>query len=69
MHLLSQMHFKVSHIFKEENFCADKMTNIGLSTNRFRWDSLPSSIWNDLNHNRLSLPLYMFVNFGVCVYS
>jgi hypothetical protein len=33
MHILSQMHFKVTHIFKEGNCCAYKMINIGLSIN------------------------------------
>jgi hypothetical protein len=48
---LSQMHFKVTHIFREWNCCADKMDNISLSINNFTWwNSLSKSIWNDFNH-------------------
>lgn len=56
-HLNSQTHFKVTHIFREENCRADKMISIDLSTNSFTWwNNLSNSIFNDFNHNRLVLP-------------
>jgi hypothetical protein len=37
------MHFKGTHIFREENCCVDKMANIDLPINSFTWwDNLPS---------------------------
>jgi hypothetical protein len=35
LNLLSEQHFKITYIFREVNCCADKMTNICLSTTNY----------------------------------
>jgi len=59
----SQMNFIVSHIYREENTCADLLANIGLTINdTMWWDNVPNAIKFDLVRNELGLPNYRFVN-------
>jgi len=58
--------FKVTHIYKEENCCVGRMTNISISVSSLTWwDNLPNSIKDDFHHNRLCLPLYKFYTFSL----
>jgi hypothetical protein len=51
----------LSHVFREGNFVADKLVNIGRSVNEFTWwNSAPSSIRADLARNRDGLPYFRF---------
>jgi hypothetical protein len=46
------MHVLVSHVFREGNFVAEKLANLGLSLNDFTWwNFAPSSIWAELAGN------------------
>jgi ribonuclease HI len=42
LHMTKSMHFMVTHIFREQNTCADKLTSIGLSVRNFIW-------WNEVH--------------------
>jgi len=58
-----QMNFIVSHIYREDNTCADLLANIDLTTSEnLWWDECPSEIRGDLIRNKLGLPNYRFVN-------
>jgi hypothetical protein len=51
----------VSHVFREGNSVADKLSKLGLNVNEFTWwNSAPSSIRADLARNRDGLPFYRF---------
>ncbi|GAU26294.1 hypothetical protein TSUD_55920 [Trifolium subterraneum] len=59
--LTKNMRFIISHIFREGNRCADKIASIGLQSNSFIWwDSIPCSVSDLFNWNRLGLPDYRF---------
>jgi hypothetical protein len=46
------MQVLVSHVFREGNFVAEKLANLGLSLNDFAWwNFAPSSIWAELAGN------------------
>jgi ribonuclease HI len=58
---IRDMQIIVSHVFREGNFVADKLANLGLSVNEFTWwNSAPSSIRADLARNRDGLPYFRF---------
>ncbi|CAL0301660.1 unnamed protein product [Lupinus luteus] len=63
LHSISLIKFKVSHIYREGNSCADLLANCGV---KFKtdcwWNTTPSIISQDLNRNRNSLPFYRFRN-------
>lgn len=71
--LLSQMYFKITHIFWYKHYCADKITIIDFSHSRLGlflytfgfawWNNLRTSIWNDFNYSRLGISLYRFCRF------
>ena len=54
--------FRVSHIFREGNACADKLTNLGfIYRESCRWyNRLPSSLFLEFFMNKYSLPMYHF---------
>ena len=54
--------FRVTHIFREGNACADKLANLGfIHRESFRWyNRLPSSLFLEFFMNRYSLPMYHF---------
>ncbi|XP_019430034.1 PREDICTED: uncharacterized protein LOC109337509 [Lupinus angustifolius] len=55
--------FRISHIYREGNSCADKLASFGLESKRNTvWDSLPNFITDDCNRNRLVMPNYRFRN-------
>ena len=61
IHLISSMAFMVTHIYREDNRCADKLANIGLSSQSFTWwDQMPTQIGGDFTRNRLGLPYFRF---------
>ncbi|KAE9589176.1 putative ribonuclease H-like domain-containing protein [Lupinus albus] len=62
--LLKSMMCHVSHIYREGNSCADKLTNYGIHSNVFNWwNEAPSFILEEWRRNSLSLPAYRFYNF------
>jgi len=64
MVLSGNMNLFLTHISREENCCADKLANIGLTTDTFIWmDDVPIQVRADFTRNRLGLPCYRFVNF------
>jgi ribonuclease HI len=64
MILAENMNLIVTHIFREGNCCADKLANIGLTTDTFIWmDDIPIQVRADFTRNRLGLPCFRFVNF------
>lgn len=61
--LLSSMSWKVSHIFREGNSCADLLANHSLRSRTFTWwNSIPLIIFWDCNRVWLGLPSYRFTN-------
>ena len=53
--------FRVSHTYKQENTCADSITNHGIWFQSFFWSaSVPPFCLEDFNRNRLGLPSYRF---------
>ncbi|KAF1862973.1 hypothetical protein Lal_00018817 [Lupinus albus] len=56
---LSSMCFKVSHLYREGNACADKLASFGVSSKVYTWwDVTPWFIFEEFNTNRLGLPNY-----------
>ncbi|KAF1884641.1 hypothetical protein Lal_00028523 [Lupinus albus] len=61
MEWISSIRFKVSHIFRESNTCADRLTAFGVSFKVFTWwDVTPRIIFEKFNKNRLELPNYRY---------
>lgn len=59
--LTKNMLFVVGHIYREDNFCADKLARFASSLNDFCWlNSAPIFIAAELNGNRIGLPNYRF---------
>lgn len=59
VHLCQSMNFRVSHIYREGNNCADKLATFGITSQCFSWWDLVSSfISEDFIHNRIGLPNY-----------
>jgi len=55
------MEFKVSHVFRERNHCADKLANLVLiHKEQYKWfNVLPSYIYLDfVFHNRYNLSMF-----------
>ncbi|CAL0303089.1 unnamed protein product [Lupinus luteus] len=60
---LSCMSWVVTHVYREDNTCADKLANFGLSIHNIRWwNHAPHFIINDVTRNRANLPNYRFVS-------
>jgi len=60
------INFTFSHTYREGNFCADGMANIGLNLpfNFFAWyNSIPDNIRGEYIRNRMGLPNFRFVHF------
>jgi len=57
-----KIRFRVVHIFREGNVCADKLTNLGfIHRETFHWyNRLPFSLFLEFFMNRYSLPMYRF---------
>ncbi|KAF1895720.1 hypothetical protein Lal_00037836 [Lupinus albus] len=56
---ISSMRFKVSHIFRECNTCADILVAFRVSSQVYTWwDITPRFIFEEVNKNRLGLPNY-----------
>ncbi|KAF1895765.1 hypothetical protein Lal_00037881 [Lupinus albus] len=59
LHWISLMRFRVTHIFREGNTCADRLASFGVSSKMFTlWDAIPRFIFEEFNRNRLGLPNY-----------
>lgn len=57
----SSFDFKVTHIYREGNHCADKLASFGVASRCFTWwDLIPSFIRDDFDRDRWSLPNYRF---------
>jgi ribonuclease HI len=58
---LSVMEVMVSHVYREGNSVADKLSKLGVHVTNFTWwNTSPSSIWDDIARNRDGLPFYRF---------
>ncbi|KAF1894302.1 hypothetical protein Lal_00004226 [Lupinus albus] len=56
---IASMNFKVSHIYREGNACADSLASFGAFSQMYTWwDDVPGFIFEDFNRNRLGLPTY-----------
>lgn len=54
LHHTRSIHFLIAHIFKEDNYCADKLANFGLHLHDFTWwDVVHSNILMDFARNIL----------------
>lgn len=63
LHLLSQMQFKVSHIYREGNHVADALANHGTTITGFVWwDSPPLFITHSCQQDWLGMPKFRFVS-------
>jgi len=53
---------RITYIFREENACADKLTNLRfIYRESFHWyNRLPSSLFLEFFMNKYSLPMYHF---------
>jgi ribonuclease HI len=61
--LTESMNFIVSHIFREGNFCADGLANIGLFLDRLTfWNELPLVIKDNFDADRLGKPFFRVVS-------
>ncbi|XP_019435162.1 PREDICTED: uncharacterized protein LOC109341675 [Lupinus angustifolius] len=59
--LMMDMQVQVSHIFREENACADRLANFGVNYRLdYWWESPPSFLLHDFHRNLLFLPSYRF---------
>lgn len=59
--LTKQMRFQISHIFREGNHCADRLTSHGTTISGFQWwDNAPAFIHNVFFKNRIDLLGYRF---------
>lgn len=59
--LTRNMNFKVSHIFREGNCCADRLANHGLSILGCKWwDTIPPFLSEPFFRNQFGLPSYRF---------
>ncbi|PNX92034.1 ribonuclease H [Trifolium pratense] len=60
--LTHSMNFIVSHIFREENFCADGLANVCILLDGLTfWNELPLVIKNYFDANRLGKPFFRVV--------
>ncbi|MCH80775.1 ribonuclease H protein [Trifolium medium] len=58
---VGSLQFIISHIFREGNYCTNKLANLGLSLSELTWwPTAPNCIWEDLAKNRQGLPYYRF---------
>jgi len=56
--------FIASHIYREENICADGLANLGLMSNGFLWwQNVPNNIRKEVVKNMLGMPNYRFTTF------
>jgi len=61
--LTRQMNFLVTHIFREDNCCTDRLANIGMSCNSILWmNEIHTQAKTNYFRNRLGLPYFRFVN-------
>jgi len=59
--ITSFMNFIVSHIFNEDNACADALANIGLTLDNYvYYYSLPVQVRSEYVKNRLGWPNFRF---------
>ncbi|CAJ2673600.1 unnamed protein product [Trifolium pratense] len=61
LELTKTMHFRVTHIYREGNCCADKMAALGINVDGFYWwDNVPPSVQGDYISNLMGLPSFRF---------
>jgi len=64
MHLIRNMNFIISHILREWNHCADKMTKSRFNVQTLTWwDEVPLEVMSDFARNRLRLPNFRYAYF------
>jgi len=62
--LMLNMNILISHIYREENQCADSLANIGLSSQGlFLGESVPSVLSSHFGRDKLGMPSFQFVSF------
>lgn len=63
---MDRMQLHISHIYREGNAVADRLSKLGTSYHSLQWwDSFPSSISHLLSHD-CSLPSYRFKHWFFC---
>ncbi|GAU44251.1 hypothetical protein TSUD_399970 [Trifolium subterraneum] len=61
LEMVKFMHFRVTHIYREGNCCADRMAALGITVNGFYWwDIVPPSVKGDYINNLMGLPSFRF---------
>jgi ribonuclease HI len=61
LHRIKDFRFRVSHIYREGNTCADRLANAGFFVDGVVWwDQLPSCSRDSFSRDRLGLPNYRF---------
>ncbi|KAF1895278.1 hypothetical protein Lal_00043924 [Lupinus albus] len=61
LEFISSMRFKVTHIYRVGNTCADRLAAFGVYSQMYTWwDVTPRIILEEFNKNRLGLPSYRF---------
>jgi hypothetical protein len=59
--VIKKMSFFISHIYRDDNQCADDIANFGFRIPQSQWwDTIPCNIGNVFVRNRLGLPEYRF---------
>lgn len=59
--LLSRFNFKVSHIYREDNHCADQLANLGLTLPSYSWfNTIPPQVNVEFVRNKIDFPNYRF---------
>ncbi|CAJ2636606.1 unnamed protein product [Trifolium pratense] len=62
LRITRSMNFVVSHVYREGNQCADGLTNIGLTIDRFTiWNELPQQISGFFVDNSLGKPSFRLI--------
>ncbi|CAL0322191.1 unnamed protein product [Lupinus luteus] len=66
METLRTLNFRISHLFREGNHCADQLANYGVATKLdYWWNSIPSFLSNSFVRNKLLLPSYRLLCWDV----
>ncbi|GAU36890.1 hypothetical protein TSUD_220590 [Trifolium subterraneum] len=61
--LTKSMNFMVSHVFREGNFCADSLANVGRTLNSLTfWYEIPPFLKGYFEVNRIGKPFFRVVN-------
>lgn len=64
LYLTSNIRFTVSHIYRKENSCTEKLANFRVNSYCFTWwDLIPSFLSEGFYRDRFGLPNFRFIQF------